>query len=89
MDIHSDTIWTVREAKSRLSEILRRARKKGPQYIGKHEQCVLISRDELEARTEPNQSLSVWLLQHAPKAKLTIPRRGESASRPVPFSDSQ
>lgn len=88
MAIESDTVWTVREAKSRLSEILRRARKRGPQYIGKREQCVLISREELEAHLEPKQSLSTWLLHHAPKANLKIPKRGGSSSRPIPFSES-
>lgn len=83
-----DSVWTVREAKSRLSEILRHARKKGPQYIGKHETCVVISREELEARTEPKHSLSLWLLQHSPRAVLTLPKRGQSALRAVPFSEN-
>ena len=87
MNTQSDTIWTVREAKSRLSEILRRARKSGPQYIGKHDQCVLISREELEAHLEPQESLSTWLVNHAPKVDMPLPRRGESASRPVPFAE--
>ena len=37
--------WTVREAKSKLSEVFRRAHKQGPQYIGKRGQTVVVSRE--------------------------------------------
>jgi len=83
-----DTIWSVSEAKSRLSEVLRRARKRGPQYIGKREQCVVISKEEWEAHSEPMESMSVWLLNHRPNAELHLPRRGDSTGRPNPFEQS-
>lgn len=89
MNTHpSDTIWSVSEAKSRLSEVLRRARKRGPQYIGKREQCVVISKEEWEAHSEPMESMSVWLLNHRPNAELQLPRRGENNRRPNPFEQS-
>lgn len=84
---HSEKNWSVSEAKSRLSEILRRARKDGPQYIGKREQCVLISKEEWEAHVKPKESLSAWLLNHSPDIKLTIPERGQSTSRQIPFAE--
>lgn len=85
METHSkESTWSVSEAKSRLSEVLRRARR-SPQYIGKRDQCVVISREEWEAKTEPKESLSVWLLKHAPGIELDIPARGQSAERANPF----
>ena len=83
-----DTIWSVSEAKSRLSEVLRRARKSGPQYIGKREQCVVISKEDWEAHSEPMESMSAWLLKHRPAAHLDLPKRGESTGRPNPFEQS-
>jgi hypothetical protein len=39
----SEHVWTVAEAKARLSELLRRAREKGPQRIGTRVQYVVIA----------------------------------------------
>lgn len=79
--------WSIREAKSKLSEVLRRARESGPQYIGKRDQCIVISREEWKALVEPSQSLSTWLATHRPGVELEIPKRGKSTSRAVPFSE--
>lgn len=35
------TVWKVSEAKSRLSEVLNRARRHGPQIIGVRNPCVV------------------------------------------------
>ena len=77
--------WSVSEAKSRLSEVLRCARESGPQMIGKRSPCVLVSREEWEARVEPKESLSLWLLRHGPGTALEVPERGKSAGRRSPF----
>lgn len=80
-----ESIWSVSEAKSRLSEVLRRARKRGPQYIGKREQCVVISKEAWETYSKPMESMSAWLLKHRPSEQLAVPKRGESTGRPNPF----
>jgi prevent-host-death family protein len=77
--------WSIREAKSRLSEVLRRAREAGPQLIGKRNQCVVISREEWEAQVQPEESMVAWLLGHSPQVELEVPARGESGKRPIPF----
>ncbi len=82
----TQTTWSVEEAENCFLEVLRRARK-SPQYIGKRDQCVVISREEWEAQTEPKESLSAWLLKHAPSIELDIPARGQSAGRSNPFED--
>lgn len=84
----TDTNWSVSEAKSRLSEVLRRARKSGPQYIGKREQCVVVSKEDWDAHSEPLESMSVWLLRHRPAVYLEAPKRGESAGRLNPYEQS-
>lgn len=80
-------LWGIREAKSHLSEVLRRARRSGPQYIGKREPCVLVSVEQWETLTKPAVSLSSWLLDHRPGVELELPERGQSSDRPLPFSE--
>lgn len=80
-------LWGIREAKSQLSEVLRRARHGGPQYIGKREPCVLVSVEQWETLTKPAVSLSSWLLDHRPGVELELPERGQSSDRPLPFSE--
>ena len=83
-----ETTWSVSEAKSRLSEVLRCARKNGPQYIGKREQCILISKEEWESHAKPKESLSTWLLNHSPGIEFNLPERNQGTSRPTPFAES-
>jgi len=80
------SVWSVRDAKSRLSEILRRARRRGPQYIGSRDQCVIVSRAEWESRTQPEPSLGAWLIANRPGVDLEAPERG-SSGRTVPFDE--
>lgn len=79
-------IWGIREAKSHLSEVLRRARRGGPQYIGKREPCVLVSVEQWASVSKPAVSLSTWLLDHRPGVELDLPKRGQSSDRPRPFA---
>lgn len=76
----SDSVWSIKDAKSRLSKILRLARNKEPQFIGRRDQCVVVSREEWEARnTEEESALSSWLLTHSPAVEFEIPPRGTNA----------
>lgn len=80
------TSWSVSDAKSKLSEVLRFARQEGPQYIGRREdQCVVVSREEWEKLSGGKTSLTSWLLEHSPKVNMDLPKRGQSRTRPVPF----
>ncbi|HIG28242.1 MAG TPA: type II toxin-antitoxin system Phd/YefM family antitoxin [Verrucomicrobiales bacterium] len=84
----SQPLWSVRDAKSKLSELLRLAREQGPQYIGKHNPCVVIAREEWEARIHPEEGLASWLLKNSPKVEFDLPPRGRSTSRKIPFAES-
>jgi len=79
--------WTVREAKSRLSEVLRRARARGPQFIGAQNPCVVISQEEWESQAGTRESLADWLVAHSPKVDIEVPVRGQGAERRLAFSD--
>lgn len=76
----------VSEAKGQLSEVLHRARTQGPQIIGTRNQCVVVSREEWDRLHQTSESLGSWLAQNSPGVELTLPERGESDSRPLPFN---
>lgn len=81
-------IWTVQEAKAKLSQALQRAREGEAQIIGTQEPCVVISMAEykrLSARDE-EPHLGRWLVENAPRVgDIELPPR--ERERPVPFAD--
>lgn len=81
-------IWTVAEAKSKLSELLRRARAEGPQRIGARDHFVVVSGEEWERRTaEPKPHLGRWLIENMRGAgDLELPDRRDPP-RKIPFAD--
>jgi antitoxin Phd len=56
--------WQVQEAKSKLSELLERAQREGPQVITKHgvERAVLLSMDDYRRLVQLKPSLKDHLL---------------------------
>ena len=78
-------VWTVAEAKARLSEILRLAEDEGPQQIGLQRPCVVVTADAWHAKTPPRTPLGRWLLANAPRGtNLEIPReRGSRRGGPI------
>jgi prevent-host-death family protein len=81
----SDHVWTVAEAKSRLSEVLRRARDLGPQRIGTRTQYVVVAAEEWDAMTRSRPPIGTWLVQNIPRhTALEPPERGDPP-RPIPF----
>ncbi len=81
----SDRVWTVAEAKARLSEILRLAESKGPQRIGTRRPFVVIPAQQWDAAMRPPTSLGTWLVENTPRGtELEIPSR-RGSGREVPF----
>jgi prevent-host-death family protein len=81
-------MWTVQEAKAKLSQVLQRARAGEAQVIGAQEPCVVISLDEYKRLTgRPNTPhLGAWLVENAPHiGDIDLPPR--TRDRPVPFDD--
>lgn len=76
-DLEDVRIWTVAEAKARLSEVLRRAEEEGPQRIGTRKPFFVVSESAWRSHVQPPRSLGRWLVDHVPRgADLEIPDRG-------------
>ncbi len=78
--------WTVAEAKSKLSELLRRARSEGPQRIGARDHFVVVTGEEWARLNVPKKPLGQWLLEEMPKVELELPDRRDPP-RAIPFAD--
>lgn len=77
-------IWTVAEAKARLSEILRLAETEGPQRIGARRPFVVVPADDWYTKIRTRQPLGQWLIENVPRGtNLEVPDR--SSNRPIPF----
>ena len=86
-EIESRRVWTVTEAKARLSEILRLAEEEGPQRIGARRSFILVPEKVWEEKAPPRKPLGQWLVENMPRGvELPIPSRHEKG-RPVPFID--
>jgi prevent-host-death family protein len=79
-------MWSVQEAKARLSEVMRRARAGEPQTIGARDPCIVVSAEQFRA-ARPKRHLGRFLIDTAPRgAPIELPPRG--SDRGDPFSDS-
>lgn len=82
----SRRVWTVAEAKARLSEILRLAETEGPQRIGARRTFVVVPASAWNDKTPARIPLGQWLLENLPSGvDLQLPSR--ASSRPAPFTD--
>ena len=81
-------VWTVSEAKARLSEVLRLAESEGPQRIGTRKPFVVVPAKAWDEKTRPRQPLGQWLVGNVPRgANLELPHR--SSNRKIPFRDHE
>lgn len=82
-----EDIWTVAEAKSRLSEVLRRASAVGPQQIGVHRPHVVVPLDQWLALARPERKFGEWLVENAPRGcEIELPSR-DDGDREIPFAE--
>jgi prevent-host-death family protein len=79
-------MWTVQEAKAKLSQVLQRARDGDPQIIGAQDPCVVISMEEyrrLSARRE-EPHLGRWLVENTPRiGDVELPPRDKDRPDPL------
>ena len=84
----SDRVWTVAEAKAKLSEVLRLAEEEGPQRIGARRPFVVVPAAVWDEKTKPRMPLGKWLVENTPRGtNLEIPERGGESHREIPFQD--
>lgn len=80
----SNRVWTVAEAKARLSEVLRLAEEEGPQRIGIRRPFVVVPAKAWEEKTRRRMPLGQWLIENMPRGtNLEVADR--SSRRPIPF----
>jgi prevent-host-death family protein len=82
----SNHVWTVAEAKARLSELLRRAREHGPQRIGTRVQYVVIAAEEWDAISPSRPPIGRWLVENMPRHTILEPPDRRDPPRPIPFA---
>jgi prevent-host-death family protein len=78
-------MWTVREAKVKLAEILKRASKGEPQIIGVLAPCVIMSMTEFNDLTKRANTphLGQWLVENFPRGtEFEAPSRSENRHDP-------
>lgn len=81
-------MWTVQEAKAKLSQVLQQARSGEAQVIGAQNPCVVISLEEYKRLTarEAEPHPGKWLVQNlAGLGEIELPPRSDH--RPLPFAD--
>ncbi len=82
-------VWTVAEAKAKLSEILKLAETEGPQYIGIKKSFVLVPGKLWQAKETSKKHMGQWLIENMPRGtNLPVPNRRESR-RKIPFIDEE
>ena len=75
-------VWTVAEAKARLSEVLRRAEEEGPQHIGTRRSFVVVPAHVWAEKESRRQPMGEWLVANVPRgANLDIPGSRESTEQ--------
>jgi len=81
-----DDVWTVAEAKARLSEILRLA-SGNPQYIGAKKSHVIVLAEEWEKTQRARTPMGQWLVSALnDSGDLELPDRA-GTDREIPFDD--
>lgn len=77
-------VWTIAEAKVKLSEILRLAETEGPQHIGSF---ILVPAKLWQDKKPPRKHMGKWLVENMPRGtNLPVPDRHEP-EREIPFID--
>lgn len=78
-------VLTIAQAKARLSEVLRLAKKDGSQHIGKRRHFVVVPADDRHAKVSPRRAMGQWLVENLPRgASLDVPR-DRTSRREIPF----
>ena len=85
---HSEShrVWTVAEAKARLSEVLRRAEEEGPQHIGMRKSFVVVPAHVWAEKESQRQPMGQWLVANMPRGVNLEITRNRKSRRGIPFA---
>ncbi len=88
-DTGEHKVWTIAEAKAKLSQILRLAESEGPQRIGVRKSFVIIPERDADQRELPEERMPMgqWLLENMPRDIYSDEPYGRGSERPIPFVD--
>ena len=86
-DAEHGKIWTIAEAKARLSEILRLVESEGPQRIGVRKSFVIVPERDMDRRQIPDERLPIgqYLLERMPRDVYSDEPHERGSERPIPF----
>lgn len=85
---NENKVWTIAEAKARLSEILRLAESEGPQRIGTRKSFVVVPEEMwLKQEEPPRMPMGQWLLEKMPRDMYPDEPYERGSERAPPFSD--
>ena len=79
-------VWTVAEAKARLSEVLRRAEEEGPQHIGTRKSFVVVPAHVWAEKESQRQPMGQWLVANMPRGANLETIRNRESQREIPFA---
>lgn len=82
-------VWTIAQAKARLSEVLRLAEEEGPQLIGKRRQFIVVPASDWYAKNSPRQPVGQWLINNMPRGTNLASHSDRKTKRQVPFAVSE
>ncbi len=82
----SHRVWTVAEAKARLSEVLRRAEEEGPQRIGTRKSFVVVPAHIWTEKESQRQPMGQWLVANMPRGANLETATNRESRREIPFA---
>ena len=86
---NSRRIWTIPQAKARLSEILRLAEEEGPQHIGLRRTFVVVPEGDWYAMVRTSKPMGQWLVDNIPRGVNLDVRTDRKSERNIPFTVSE
>ena len=82
-------VWSVTEAKARLSEILRLAEEEGPQQIGRRKSFVVVSASDWYAKSPTRKPMGQWLMENMPRGVNLDASQKRWSRRGIPFTAAE
>ena len=83
------SVWTVSQAKTHLSEVLRRAEEEGPQQIGKRRPFIVVPATQWNANSPSRKPIGKWLVDNVPQGVNLNNHFDRKTGREIPFETGE